>query len=197
MVNNAFHIGDNTTARRVLVEHADGTETVEEIKNDLTLKAHDKADAMERLVRAQGLTDAKDIGFTWATEDKRAGGGRGTDILSRRGGAAAPSSGHFQSQIVLGGQDDKSKKQTRRNHAFYARDVVSSEVGALLSKQVDPVPSGPVPPPKQTNGQSLANLSSHGQALKIIDSIKSALMERGVRGITGLSRRYRIMDDDQ
>jgi hypothetical protein len=48
MIRNAWHISGgegwaaNTTNRRVLVTHADGRQTVEEIKNDLGLRADDK-----------------------------------------------------------------------------------------------------------------------------------------------------------
>ena len=48
MIRNAWHISGgegwcaNTTNRRVLVTHPDGRQTVEEIKNDLGLKADDK-----------------------------------------------------------------------------------------------------------------------------------------------------------
>ena len=48
MIRNAWHISggegwcENTTNRRVLVTHADGRQTVEEIKNDMGLRADDK-----------------------------------------------------------------------------------------------------------------------------------------------------------
>lgn len=60
MIRNAWHISGgegwcaNTTNRRVLVTHADGRQTVEEIKNDLGLKSDDKKGMMQRL-KAQGL----------------------------------------------------------------------------------------------------------------------------------------------
>jgi Ca2+-binding EF-hand superfamily protein len=55
MIRNAWHISGgegaaaNTANRRVLVTRADGSEYVEEIKNDLGLKAGDKAGMMDRL----------------------------------------------------------------------------------------------------------------------------------------------------
>ena len=63
MIRNTWHItgGEgwcaNTANRRVLVTHADGRQTVEEIKNDLGLKADDKAGMMARL-KAQGVNAA-------------------------------------------------------------------------------------------------------------------------------------------
>jgi len=66
MIRNAWHISGgegaaaNSANRRVLVTRADGSEYVEEIKNDLGLRADDKAGMMERL-RAQGVINASDI----------------------------------------------------------------------------------------------------------------------------------------
>ena len=60
MIRNAWHISGgegwcgNTTNRRVLVTHADGHQSVEEIKNDLGLQANDKKGMVQRL-KAQGL----------------------------------------------------------------------------------------------------------------------------------------------
>jgi len=66
MMRNAWHISggegwcQNTTCRRVLVTHADGHQSVEEIKNDLGIKADDKETMLARL-REQGLTDITGI----------------------------------------------------------------------------------------------------------------------------------------
>eukprot|EP00606_Chrysophyceae_sp_TOSAG23-5_P000963 GSChrysophyteH2.ASY1.ANO1.1043.1 assembled CDS len=63
MIRNAWHISGgegqaaNSANRRVLVTHSDGSQTVEEIKNDLGLKADDKAGMMRRL-KSQGVNDA-------------------------------------------------------------------------------------------------------------------------------------------
>ena len=60
MMRNAWHISGgegwcaNTSNRRVLVTHSDGTQSVEEIKNDLGLKASDD-DGMVSRLRAQGV----------------------------------------------------------------------------------------------------------------------------------------------
>lgn len=58
MIRNAWHISGgsgqfaNTTCRRVLVTHEDGSQTVEEIKNDLGINADNK-DAMKANLKAQ------------------------------------------------------------------------------------------------------------------------------------------------
>eukprot|EP01038_Epipyxis_sp_PR26KG_P014144 gene14144-18982_t len=63
MIRNAWHISggkgayENTTNRRVLVTHADGRQSVEEIKNDLGIGGKDKGLMVERL-KTQGINAA-------------------------------------------------------------------------------------------------------------------------------------------
>lgn len=74
MIRNAWHISGgegwcaNTTNRRVLVKHSDGRETVEEIRNDLGIRAKDTNEMVSRLqkqgldiatISLNGLTDMK------------------------------------------------------------------------------------------------------------------------------------------
>ena len=60
MIRNAWHISGgegvyaNSTNRRVLVTRADGSQAVEEVKNDIGVRASDK-EAMIAKLRAQGL----------------------------------------------------------------------------------------------------------------------------------------------
>ena len=49
------HVGAGSANRRVLVTHADGRQSVEEIKDDLGIEAGDKA-GMMRALRAQGVS---------------------------------------------------------------------------------------------------------------------------------------------
>lgn len=66
MMRNAWHISGgegqmaNTTCRRVMVIHTDGSQTIEEIKNDLGVKDDDKEEMIRRL-KQQGITDIVDI----------------------------------------------------------------------------------------------------------------------------------------
>ena len=68
MIRNAWHISGgegwcaNTSCRRVLVTHVDGSQTVEEVKNDLGITAEDK-DAMKSNLEAQGI-DVTSISLT-------------------------------------------------------------------------------------------------------------------------------------
>ena len=62
MIRNAWHISggegaaQNTSCRRVLVTYKDGHQTIEEIKNDLGIRADDK-DKMKRALESQGCKD--------------------------------------------------------------------------------------------------------------------------------------------
>ena len=74
MMRNAWHISGgegwsaNSANRRVLVTRGDGSESVEEIKQDLGLKAGDKQDMMNRL-KAQGV-DASAVGTTYGSDNR-------------------------------------------------------------------------------------------------------------------------------
>ena len=78
MIRNTWHISGgegwcaNSSNKRVLVTHSDGTQSVQEIKNDLGLKADDKAGMMKRL-RAQGV-DVANISTDGAVEDEESDG---------------------------------------------------------------------------------------------------------------------------
>jgi len=66
MMRNAWHMSggtgqsQNTTCLRILVIHQDGTQTVEELKNDLGLDKTNRKDIFDRL-NQQGITDAVDV----------------------------------------------------------------------------------------------------------------------------------------
>ncbi|TMW67951.1 hypothetical protein Poli38472_007623 [Pythium oligandrum] len=66
MIRNAWHISggegwcENTTCRRVLVTHADGRQTVEEVKNDIGISANN-VEAIRANLQAQGITDTQGI----------------------------------------------------------------------------------------------------------------------------------------
>jgi len=81
MIRNAWHMSGgegwcaNSTCKRVLVNHADGKQTVEEIQNDLGMKPDDK-DAMMQALKDQGLDDVVGIelyGSMDSTEPPAAG----------------------------------------------------------------------------------------------------------------------------
>lgn len=69
MIRNAWHISggsgwcENTTNRRLLVTHADGRQSVQEIQNDIGIRAKD-TDKMMAKLSAQGIKDVKNINLT-------------------------------------------------------------------------------------------------------------------------------------
>eukprot|EP00940_MAST-03C_sp_MAST-3C-sp2_P000331 g331.t1 len=72
MMRNVWHLSggegasENTTCRRVLVLHSDGSQTVEEIKNDIGVDASD-VDEMKRRLEAQGVKDIRSISVTFGS----------------------------------------------------------------------------------------------------------------------------------
>jgi hypothetical protein len=120
MIRNAWHISGgegwsaNSSNRRVLVTHADGRQSVEEIKNDLGLKAGDKAGALARL-RAQG-TNVSQISFFDGGEinekgEKVAVTSVQQEHVRRKGSCPNPQA--FRSSIVFG--DDSSPASASPN----------------------------------------------------------------------------------
>jgi len=69
MMRNAWHISggegksQNTTNLRVLVTHHDGSQTIEEVKNDLGLKYGDM-NAIQARLEEQGINDIKEISLS-------------------------------------------------------------------------------------------------------------------------------------
>ena len=88
MIRNAWHISGgegaaaNSANRRVLVTGADGSQSVTEIKNDLGLKANDKAGMIARL-KAQGV-DASNISLYDGGDDNNNPGVEGLRTLRRQ-----------------------------------------------------------------------------------------------------------------
>ena len=123
MLRNAWHLtggvgaAANSTNRRVLVTHADGSQSVEEIQHDLGLKADDKAGMMARL-KAQGVNaanistfdggDDNDKGapshFHDVKESMSAGSAQGARSFAAGGTGRKPGAGGgvFASSISIG-----------------------------------------------------------------------------------------------
>lgn len=82
MIRNAWHISGgegwsaNSTCRRVLVTHADGHQTVEEVKNDLGIAAGN-VEAIRANLQAQGINDTEAVATSGYVEapNKRSGSG--------------------------------------------------------------------------------------------------------------------------
>ena len=180
MIRNAWHISGgegwaaNTTNRRVLVTRDDESQVVQEIEDDLGIKASDTDQMMAKI-------KVKDA--------------------------------HAASINLFGGTNDvsePSKPMPKRGLAGrrYVQPVVnayqaslSGTANAAVLAGVDPPPapfaSSPEVSPKK-KPQSLGAVAQlQGRAVsKIIAEIKSEMAARGARGIVGLSRKFKVIDDN-
>ena len=241
MMRNAWHISGgegwcaNTANRRVLVTHADGRQTVEEIHDDLGLQPDDKAGMLARL-RAQGVS-AADVS-TFDGGDDGAGGTAARGALKHfadvrehmaagmaqgRAAQAAekPSrAGHdigvhlmrapdtFKSSISFAADDEAggggaaSAQHARKARGAGAQDHFASHLGAgtfmedVISQA--PVVGGPARRAQDGAGgaRSLAVASAKGSVTALVERLRAELATRGARGIVGLGRKFRIIDDD-
>ncbi|GBG31649.1 Calcium-dependent protein kinase [Hondaea fermentalgiana] len=96
MMRNAWHISGgkgqtaNTTNRRVLVTHADGSQTIEEIKDDLWVDKNDHVEMKRRLAQANVHAQG-DLGMYHASETTSAPARRAKPAsLSQRHAASKP-----------------------------------------------------------------------------------------------------------
>ena len=178
MIRNAWHISGgegwaaNTANRRVLVTHADGRQTVEEIKDDLGLAADDREGMAARL-RRQGV-DAAAVDTRGGVEDE-AEDVPGPGVIHSIGTAIKTSRPNIRG-FSAGG---------RVGGARAAPDASSSAMASALSHQVRS--------PRRTGA---ASRGADAGTQSLLVRLKRALKRRGARGMIGLSRKFRIMDDD-
>ena len=169
MIRNAWHISGgkgaaaNSANRRILVTHSDGKQSIEEINNDLGLKADDK-DEMIRRLRKQGV-DVVGIEIKGGVEDEEEDNFDAYGpikfahpAIDMRKGTAAPG--------VLPGTGNplKSAKASKSHRDKYHT-------------------------PKSYNGPEIG-------VRELVDEMKKAMANRGAKGVVGMARRFRSMDDD-
>jgi Ca2+-binding EF-hand superfamily protein len=180
MIRNAWHISGgegwsaNSANRRVLVTHADGRQTVEEIKDDLGLKADDKAGMMARL-RAQGVNAANISLHDGMDNTTKAKKNPDKSLLSR-----------FQDASI------SDPATGRRTFQQPATNVSLAMVGAAVATS-SAAPPRPATAPNLGKTQGMPNAGLQ----MIIQKLKQELRARGGgTGFIGLQRKFRIMDDD-
>jgi hypothetical protein len=123
MIRNAWHISGgegwaaNSSNRRVLVTHADGRESVEEIKNDLGLRSNDKDGMMSRL-KSQGI-NGKDISMYGGYEEQPSPASRARGFGQRQQTVPKGQQGGTQTGGRIFGKvgDATSEKPGRRSLA--------------------------------------------------------------------------------
>ena len=169
MMRNAWHISGgvgaaaNSANRRVLVTNADGTQSVQEIRNDLGLRAGDKAGMIARL-QAQGLQNAASLSLFGAAGDSNlpSVAGRG---LPPRGAPAKPA-------------------------------ALASGRGKSVAPVYAPAPAGSLPQPL-TRFAPVSTSEEEGEiSHPLLEALRDKLVAKGSKGLIGLQRVFRIMDDD-
>jgi Ca2+-binding EF-hand superfamily protein len=212
MIRNAWHISGgegqaaNSANRRVLVTRADGSEYVEEIKNDLGLKQEDRAGAMARL-SAQGVvaSSVSLYGSAGNIQSPRMTRPDSASIVSRlRNQAvanrmdrtpAAPLPPTPAPSVTLldvarsGPQGDYGLPPTRPVTAnFTANKKMFTDTNSATAKDaLLGSPSKVFTNPRQLPPAGLGLL---------IDRLKSALKARGAGGFAALEKMFESMDED-
>ena len=212
MIRNAWHISGgegqaaNSANRRVLVTRADGSEYVEEIKNDLGLKQGDRAGAISRL-SAQGV-DASSVslyGSSDNTQSPRKFRPDSASIVSR-----------LRNQAVANRMDRTPAAPLPPTPvpSVTLMDIArSGPQGDFGLPPTQPVPATFIASKKMfTDSNSMGakepflghpsyifsnprKLPSAGLGL-LIDNLKSALKGRGAGGFASLEKMFESMDED-
>ncbi len=206
MMRNCWHISGgegaaaNSANKRVLVTHADGSQEVVEIKNDLGLAEGDNKSLLRRLeqqgVQASQVTTSAGIDLMQS--------GKASNTAKQLFLAKLKEEENAKVHAPLSPNSaSKSRKAGKKSNAF------SSSIGGLLNCNEGPtVHTMPPPPPAARSqifdGQSdspkarLSYRSSdmpHGVTM-LVKKMKTALRSHGARGFHGLQRKFRIMDDN-
>jgi len=218
MIRNAWHMsgGDgaaaNSANKRVLVTHADGTQEVVEIKNDLGLKEGDTADLLRRLslqgVQASQVTTSSGVELmpSNSAKAKAASASAKTLLLSRLASEERTKAASSPSKL-FGSKAPSSPTAGKRSTSAGA---FSSSIGGLINGNTGGIFGLPKPPPvaaSQIFQPQVSVAVSAGSAThrsvemplgikSLMGRMKAELKEHGARGFYGLQRKFRIMDDD-
>ena len=164
MIRNAWHISggegqyENTSNRRVLVTHADGRQTVEEITDDLGIRGDDTA-ALQRNLAKRGIR-AANIELVGSAGDTNKNGGVGSARPGSFGQAAGRATGRG-----AGLRPGAPSTTKRFNSAAFG------SVNSLSQK----------PPPIKESQMS-------SNALSALEKLRTVLSARGARGVVGERR---------
>ena len=173
MIRNAWHISGgegaaaNTSNRRLLVTRPDGTQSVEEVKNDLGVRADDSAGMISRL-RQQGVEASAVSAFNSAGDkDLKAFSSTAT---RRPSTASSVGQRRNSSSLPSPAIPPRSAKNTTSNSKAMVNAAVVSVYPALAA--ADP------------------------GIIMLVDKIKKEMKARGAFGFVGLQHRFKIMDED-
>ncbi len=172
MIRNAWHISGgvgaaaNSANRRVLVTHEDGSETVEEIKDDLGLRAGDKAGMLSRL-KVQSIKPSSLSTFT-SIDDKQVSKKNVGKSIGKQLGELRVQNDSSKTALAIAEAGPNSGPKSNSNPQL-------KNIGVI--------------------GNSSTSVPSAG-LIYIVQRLKSELKARGALGFIGLQRKFRIMDDD-
>ncbi|KAG7390885.1 hypothetical protein PHYPSEUDO_006369 [Phytophthora pseudosyringae] len=106
VIRNAWHISGgegwsaNTTCRRVLVKHADGSHTIEEVKDDIGIAAGN-VEGIRANLQAQGINDIQSVSTTGSVQAESDANKRSNDTF-RPQVARKKQHGAGESSIIFG-----------------------------------------------------------------------------------------------
>ncbi|GMH90085.1 hypothetical protein TL16_g11660 [Triparma laevis f. inornata] len=199
MIRNAWHIagGEGASAssanKRVLVTLANGKQEVVEIENDLGLDlipeegGKRQAEIMRRL-RQQGI-HVMGIDAKGSVDDAQRGGKKinknnptFTSSISLSGVGEAPGKNRVGKPTPKGAR----KGNVAADHVDIHHSDLKSSLGFVAKKKKAAAPA---------QHMSLAQVAGTGNVTHIIERLKKQLASRGARGIIGLGRKFKIMDD--
>jgi Ca2+-binding EF-hand superfamily protein len=212
MIRNAWRISGgvgmaaNTANTRVLVTRADGTQGVEEIKNDLGLRAKDK-DGMVARLRAQG-SNAVSVDYAGAVDEPQTNAGQlaiavakapSSSLLARLNSKVNPASASpvrvkpapailskKPAQPELTPEEIALAGPKLRSNPSFAQAINPSTASINTKKKITTA---------ILTNQSHALAPPPGVTL-IIDKIKYELKNRDAHGYTGLVRMFKSLDTD-
>ncbi|GMH50882.1 hypothetical protein TrRE_jg5132 [Triparma retinervis] len=199
MIRNAWHISGgkgqaaNSANTRVLATMADGSQQVVEVQKDLGMDRTNQSDVIARL-KKQGVKGVKGVSTSGSCDDESTEGKPVTlaELAERQKRKAAQPKGG------PGSKTSEEKKEEGKGKK------VMSLMGMMEGKTIydeDKPKSGPglpPPPPKQRSKREVGNSAVPSAGLNmIIAKMKSQMKKHGANGFIGLSRKFRIMDDDE
>jgi Ca2+-binding EF-hand superfamily protein len=228
MIRNAWHISGGTGAAansanaRVLVTYDDGTQGVEEVKNDLGMRRGDTQDALERL-KAQGASHVSSVSFGDSAEDTRSSVQPDMFVPhfedAKSIGRRMKQNDYESRNHIFGGEDTTLMNKGPARKPFAGRRVQASEDGLYGSqsykfKHGSSIVIGDAggdydhnPRVKHMtkrhltfNGQTTLQgrtIAKGRQLQDILDEIFEHFQQRGIRGIVALQRKFRQMDADK
>lgn len=199
MIRNAWHIagGEGASAssanKRVLVTLANGKQEVVEIENDLGLdlipeEGGKRQAAIMRRLRQQGI-HVMGIDAKGSVDDAQRGGKKinknnptFTSSISLSGVGEAPGKNRVGKPTPKGAR----KGNVAADHVDIHHSDLKSSLGFVAKKKKAAAPA---------QRMSLAQVAGTGNVTHIIERLKKQLASRGARGIIGLGRKFKIMDD--